>query len=184
MARVIKEVRDPEYVPDGTEVAVIETVRGTIRAELFGLECPAAVGQFVQLAREGFYDNTAFHARKEGSVVVGGCPVTRNMPPNQVYQAVQGLLHGMHPGTGEAAYRIKDEWASNPRNRHLDGSLVMAHKSDPDSASCQFYFSLSEQPEFDQKYTVFGLVTEGLEAVHALRIGDRIKSVSIEGGHE
>ena len=63
----------------------------------------------------------------------GRVPITRYMPPNQVYQAVHGVLHGMHPGTGEAEYRIRDEWASNPRNHHEDGSIVMAHKSDPDS---------------------------------------------------
>lgn len=184
MARIIREVRDPEYVPNGNEVAVIDTVRGEIRVKLFGAECPATVGQFVQLAQEGFYDKLAFHARKEGSVVMGGCPITRDMPPNQVYQAMRGVLHGMHPGTGEAAYRVKDEWENNPKNQHRDGSLVFAHKSDPDSGSCQFYFSLSEQPEFDGKYTVFGETVEGIEVVHALRVGDRINAITIEGATE
>lgn len=101
MAMVVREVHDPEYVPNGNEIAVIKTARGTVRVKLYGLECPLTVGQFVQLAQDGFYDNLAFHARKEDSVVLGGCPITRNMPPNQVYQAVHGVLHGMHPGTGE-----------------------------------------------------------------------------------
>ena len=178
MAMVVREVHDPEYVPNGNEIAVIKTARGTVRVKLYGLECPLTVGQFVQLAQDGFYDNLAFHARKEDSVVLGGCPITRNMPPNQVYQAVHGVLHGMHPG------RIRDEWASNPRNHHEDGSIVMAHKSDPDSGSCQFYFSLSKQPEFDDKYTVFGETIEGLDVVHALRVGDRIESIRIEGATE
>lgn len=181
MAQIEKTVRDPEYVPTGSEVAVIETVRGTVRVELFGKECPANVGMFVELAQKGFYDMLAFHAFKEGSVVVGGCPTTRNMPPNQVYMATKGALYGVHPGVGEADFRVRDEWAGNPRNKHLDGSLVMAHKSDPDSASCQFYFSLAEQPEFDDKYTVIGQTVEGLEVVHALRAGDRINAVRIEG---
>lgn len=181
MAMVVREVRDPQYVPNGSEVAVIDTVRGVIRVKLFGLECPLTVGQFVELSQAGFYDKLTFHARKEGSVVLGGCPITRNMPPNQVYQAMRGVLHGMHPGTGEAEHRIKDEWADNPKNRHLDGSIALAHKSDPDSGSCQFYFSLSEQPEFDDKYTVFGETVEGLDVVHALRVGDRIDSIRIEG---
>ena len=184
MAMVVREVHDPEYVPNGNEIAVIKTARGTVRVKLYGLECPLTVGQFVQLAQDGFYDNLAFHARKEDSVVLGGCPITRNMPPNQVYQAVHGVLHGMHPGTGEAEYRIRDEWASNPRNHHEDGSIVMAHKSGPDSGSCQFYFSLSKQPEFDDKYTVFGETIEGLDVVHALRVGDRIESIRIEGATE
>ena len=37
-------------------------------------------------------------------------PLTRNMPPNQVYMAAHGGIYGMHPGTGEASYRIKDEF--------------------------------------------------------------------------
>ena len=184
MAMVVREVRDPEYVPNGDEVAVIETSKGTIGVKLFGRECPLTVGSFIELSQAGFYDKLAFHARKEDSVVLGGCPITRNMPPNQVYQAVHGVLHGMHPGTGEAEYRIRDEWASNPRNHHEDGSIVMAHKSDPDSGSCQFYFSLSKQPEFDDKYTVFGETVEGLDVVHALRVGDRIESIRIEGATE
>ena len=55
----------------------------------------------------------------------------------------------------------------------------MAHKSSENSASSQFYFSLSEQPQFDQKSTVIGQTIQGLEAVHALRIGDRIYSIRI-----
>lgn len=184
MALVVKEVRDPDYTPNGREVAVMQTSRGIVRVELFGAECPRTVGQFVGLARDGFYDGLAFHARKEGSVVVGGCPVTRGMSPNQVYQAARGVLHGMHPGTGEAAARVKDEWADNPKNRHLDGSLVFAHKTAPDSGSCQFYFSLAEQPEFDDSYTVFGRTVEGLDVVHALRVGDRIEHIAIEDATE
>lgn len=61
---------------------------------------------------------------------------------------------------------------------------MMAHKSDPDSGSCQFYFSLSKRPEFDDKYTVFGETIEGLDVVHALRVGDRIESIRIEGATE
>lgn len=60
----------------------------------------------------------------------------------------------------------------------------MAHKSAPNSGSCQFYFSLDEQPEFDDKYTVFGQATEGLEVIEQLAIGDAIKGIVIEGADE
>ena len=90
--------------------------------------------------------------------------------------AAQGAIRGMHPGTGDARYTIIDEWEGNPRNRHVLGSLCMAHKSAPNSGSCQFYFSLGEQPEFDDKYTVFGQVTEGLEVIEQLAIGNAIRA--------
>lgn len=184
MGRIELEIYTPGYVPNGREVAVIETARGTVRAELFGREVPVTVGNFIELAAKGFYDNLKFHAKKPGSVVLGGCPTTRTMGPAQVLAAAQGAIRGMHPGTGDARYTIIDEWEGNPRNRHVLGSLCMAHKSAPNSGSCQFYFSLGEQPEFDDQYTVFGQVTEGLEVIEQLAIGDAIRSIAIEGADE
>jgi peptidyl-prolyl cis-trans isomerase B (cyclophilin B) len=181
MARIEIPLYTPVYIPIGAERALIQTSRGLIIVNLFGRETPATTGNFIELASRGFYDGLKFHGKKAGSVVVGGCPVTRGLGPAQVHAAVRGVLHGIHPGTGTAQYRIADEWQGNPRNHHLDGSLVMAHGSEPDSGSSQFYFSLAEQPEFDDRYTVFGLVAEGLDVVHALNIGDVIERVTIEG---
>ena len=94
------------------------------------------------------------------------------------------MIRGIHPGTGDARYTIVDEWETNPNNKHVLGSLCMAHKSEPNSGSCQFYFSLSEQPEFDEKFTVFGQVIEGIDTVQELGVGDAIKSIVIEGADE
>ncbi len=184
MGRIELSIYTPRYVPTGNERAVIETSKGTVRVELFGRETPVTVGNFIELAARGFYDNLKFHARKEGSVVLGGCPVTRGMGPAQVLAATRGVIRGVHPGTGDARYTIIDEWEGNPRNVHRLGSLCMAHKSAPNSGSCQFYFSLGEQPEFDDKYTVFGQVEEGLDVVENLAVGDAIKGIAIEGADE
>lgn len=181
MARIELEVYTPHYVPTGNEVAVIETSKGPVRVALFGKEAPVTVGNFIELAARGFYDNLKFHARKEGSVVVGGCPVTRAMGPAQVLAATKGVIRGMHPGTGDARYTIIDEWEGNPKNVHKLGSLVMAHKSEPNSGSCQFYFSLGEQPEFDDQYTVFGETLEGIDVIERLAVGDAIKGIALEG---
>ncbi|MDR2380429.1 MAG: peptidylprolyl isomerase [Bifidobacteriaceae bacterium] len=181
MTRLELPLHTPAYTPTGSEHARIRTSRGLVIVELFGQEAPVTVGNFVELATRGFYDGLKFHAKKADSVVVGGCPVTRGLGPAQVHAAVRGVLHGIHPGTGTARHRIIDEWENNPRNQHLDGSLVMAHGSEPDSGSSQFYFSLAVQPQFDSQYTVFGRVIEGLEVVHALNIGDVIEAVTIEG---
>lgn len=81
MGRIELEIYTPGYVPKGREVAVIETARGTVRAELFGREAPVTVGNFIELAAKGFYDNLKFHVRKPGSVVLCGCPTTRTMGP-------------------------------------------------------------------------------------------------------
>ena len=161
MGRIVLPVYTPYYIPNGNEVAVIETSRGTIRVQLAGKDAPVTAGNFIELAARGFYDKLKFHAHKPGSVVLGGCPTTRTLGPAQV-----------------------DEWETNPNNKHVLGSLCMAHKSEPNSGSCQFYFSLSEQPEFDEKFTVFGQVIEGIDTVQELGVGDAIKSIVIEGADE
>jgi peptidyl-prolyl cis-trans isomerase B (cyclophilin B) len=142
------------------------------------------VGNFIELARRGFYCGLKFHGHKPGSVIAGGCPITRSLGPAQVAAAARGILHGIHPGTGNARYTIVDEWEVNTRNRHLDGSLALAHGSDPNSGSSQFYFSLAEQPELDDRFTVFGQVTEGLDVTHSLTVGDVIEDIVVEGADE
>ncbi|MEF9876980.1 MAG: peptidylprolyl isomerase [Gordonibacter sp.] len=181
MGRVMLPLYTPLYQPTGHEVAVIETTKGAVRVKLDGRGAPATVGNFVELAARGFYDDLKFHACKPGSVVLGGCPTTRALGPAQVEAAARGVIRGVHPGTGDARYTIADEWEGNPNNRHVLGSLCMAHKSDVNSGSCQFYFSLSEQPEFDDRFTVFGMTIDGLDAVERLDVGDVIKGISLEG---
>ena len=51
----------PEYQPTGDEIAVITTSKGTIRVQLKGKDAPIHVGNFVELARKGFYDGLKFH---------------------------------------------------------------------------------------------------------------------------
>ncbi len=184
MARIELPLYTPRYVPTGNERAVIDTSKGAVTVELWGAEAPVTVGNFVELSARGFYDNLKFHAKKPDSVVLGGCPVTRAMGPAQVLAAVQGVIRGVHPGTGDARYTIIDEWGKNPRNHHERGSLCMAPKSAPNSGSCQFYFSLADQPEFDEQDTVFGRVTDGMDVVESLAIGDTINGVRIEGADE
>lgn len=184
MGRIVLPLYTPRYVPNGTEVAVITTTKGTITVELDGKNAPKTVGNFIELATKGFYDNLKFHAYKPESVVLGGCPLTRTLGPAQVDSAARGLVRGIHPGVGDARYTIEDEFAGRENNKHVLGSICFAHKSDPNTGSCQFYFSLSEQPEFDDKFAVFGMTVDGLDVVQALRIGDAIKSIEIKGADE
>jgi peptidyl-prolyl cis-trans isomerase B (cyclophilin B) len=55
----------------------------------------------------------------------------------------------------------------------------MARAQDPDSAGSQFYICLGTQSFLDGKYTVFGQVTEGLDVVHKIQLGDVMKKVYI-----
>ena len=167
----------PEYQPNGKEIAVIKTSKGDIRVQLAGDDAPIHVGNFVELARKGFYDNLKFHRYVPGFVIQGGDPNTRDMTGEQVAAGLPGP-DGM-PGTGGPGYCIKGEFNTNPRNSHDDGALAMARSMNPDSAGSQFYFCLGAQHNLDSGYTVFGQTLEGKDVIAALRAGDEIVHIDI-----
>lgn len=173
------ELYTPEYKPTGEEVAIIRTTKGDINVELFGEQAPIHVGNFVELAQKGFYDGTKFHRFVERFVIQGGDPQTKSLSAAEVEQAVSS---GRPPlGTGGPGYVIKGEFdpSANP-NKHVVGALGMARSQSPDSAGSQFYFALEPLPQLDGSYTVFGVITDGLDVMRELRVGDEIKSVDIQ----
>lgn len=168
----------PEYKPTGSEIAVITTDKGTIRVQLHGEDAPIHVGNFVELAKKGFYDGLKFHRYVPDFVIQGGCPNTRDMTQEEVAAGRSGSKGA--PGTGNPGYSIVHEYDVNPNNSHNDGTLAMARSQNPDSAGSQFYFCLGDQHFLDPNYTVFGDTLEGLDVIHSLRAGDLIESIVIE----
>jgi peptidyl-prolyl cis-trans isomerase B (cyclophilin B) len=139
------------------ETAVISMEKGgEITIELFPGEAPKTVANFVTLAKKGFYDKLTFHRVEPGFVVQGGDPKGN--------------------GTGGPGYTIKAEFNAH---KHVRGTVAMARSADPDSAGSQFYICLGPASFLDGKYTVFGIVTKGMDVVDGIRIGDRMKSVRI-----
>ena len=167
----------PEYQPVGDEIAEIQTSKGTIRVKLAGEDAPIHVGNFVELAEKGFYDNLKFHRYVPGFVIQGGCPNTRDLDTDQVIEAAGNPFAGL--GTGNPGYSIKEEFTTNPHNSHDDGALAMARSMDPNSAGSQFYFCLAPQHRLDSGYTVFGQTIEGREVIESLRVGDVIEKITI-----
>lgn len=176
------ELYTPDYQPTGKEVAVFKTSKGVVRVELYGDDAPIHVGNFVELVRDGFYDNTKFHRYEPGFVIQGGDPQTKEYSAEQVSEIVQGQAAGPAFGTGGPGHSIKGEFdpAVNPKT-HVEGALGMARSQSPDSAGSQFYFALEPLAQLDGGYTVFGVVVEGLDVVKELRIGDEIESITISG---
>ena len=147
--------------------------------QLAGNDAPIHVGNFVELAQKGFYNNLKFHRYVPGFVIQGGCPNTRDLDTDQVRAAADNPFAGL--GTGGPGYTIKEEYSTNPNNSHEDGALAMARSQAPDSAGSQFYFCLGAQHFLDPNYTVFGQTIEGKDVIDALRVGDVIESIEIEG---
>ena len=168
----------PEYQPNGKEVALIKTSKGLIKVQLAGNDAPIHVGNFVELAQKGFYDGLKFHRYVPGFVIQGGCPNTRNLASEEVIEKAASPFGGL--GTGNPGYTIKEEYSTNPNNKHLDGTLAMARSQDPNSAGSQFYLCLGPQSMLDSGYTVFGQTVEGLDVIGSLRVGDVIEGIDIE----
>ena len=149
-----------------TRTATFETDRGTIVAELFDKDAPATVANFEKLANEGYYDGTAFHRVIDDVVVQGGDPLSREPGNPRV-------------GTGGPGYTIKCETAKNP-HKHQVGSLSMAHAG-KDTGGSQFFMVLSEANtrHLNGVHTVFGKITEGLDAMKKIKMNDRITKVRV-----
>jgi len=139
------------------ESAVITMEKGgEIKFDFFPEDAPKTVENFVTLARKGFYDGLVFHRVEPGFVIQGGDP--------------QGN------GMGGPGYKIKAEFN---KQKHVRGAVAMARSNDPDSAGSQFYIVLAPANFLDGKYTVFGMVTSGMDVVDKIRVGDKMKSVKI-----
>jgi peptidyl-prolyl cis-trans isomerase B (cyclophilin B) len=140
--------------------AMIETEKGTININLFEEDAPKTVANFEKLAKEGFYDGLSFHRVIQDFVIQGGCP--------------QGN------GTGGPGYCIPCEVDNNP-NKHLAGSLSMAHRG-RDTGGSQFFICHSPQAHLDGGHTVFGQVADqaGLEVVLGITQGDKMLKVTVE----
>lgn len=143
-----------------TYVATIKTGKGDIVAELYPKDAPQTVNNFVFLAREGFYNNLTFHRVVPGFVIQGGDP--------------------LGTGTGGPGYNIPPEI----KDKHSLGALAMARQGGPPqttpSSGSQFYITLAPQPGLDGQYTVFGQVTQGMDVVQKIAVGDVIQTVTIE----
>jgi len=125
--------------------ATMHTTAGPIALELFDEDAPKTVENFRKLSTDGFYDGLSFHRVIPDFMIQGGCP--------------QGT------GTGGPGYTFEDEI-----NEHkiVRGALAMANAG-PNTNGSQFFIVTTEAaPWLDGKHTVFGQVTEGMDAVDAI----------------
>lgn len=138
-------------------VAVIDTDRGVMEIELNHRAAPTTVASFVNLAMRGFYDGLLFHRVERNFMVQGGDPLGN--------------------GTGGPGYRFRGETVLH-HNR--PGVLSMAN-SGPGTDGSQFFITHLATPHLDGLHSVFGRVTSGLDTVYAIRRGDVINRITIQG---
>jgi peptidyl-prolyl cis-trans isomerase B (cyclophilin B) len=128
------------------EVAVISTTQGEMVVEFWPDVVPKTVENFKKLARDRFYDGTAFHRIIKGFMIQGGDPLTKDKSQESRW------------GTGDPGYKIKAEFNDRPHQR---GVLSMARSQHPDSAGCQFFNCHGDASFLDRQYTAFGKVIQG-----------------------
>jgi peptidyl-prolyl cis-trans isomerase B (cyclophilin B) len=125
--------------------ATLHTNAGPISIEFFDEDAPKTVENFRKLAGDGFYDGLTFHRVIPDFMIQGGCP--------------EGT------GTGGPGYTFEDEINDH---KIVRGALAMANAG-PDTNGSQFFIVTTEAaPWLDGKHTVFGEVTEGMDAVFAI----------------
>lgn len=137
--------------------ANVHTNRGDFTVELLPKLAPEHVNSFVFLARDEFYNGTVFHRIVPGFVAQGGDPTGT--------------------GTGGPGYTVPLEASKEPFAR---GVVGMARSQDPNSAGSQWFVTLGDAPHLNGQYTVFGRVTEGMDVVDRLQMGDAIETLDIQ----
>jgi len=130
--------------------AVVETSAGTFVIDLAADAAPNQVAYFMKVALEGGYDGTIFHRAIRNGMVQGGDPLTKDPAKRAQY------------GTG-GQNMVKAEARTAKMTRGSVAAVLVPGR--PDSAGAQFFIVLADQPALDNQYTVFGHVSDGMEAL-------------------
>ena len=155
-----------EIDPKKTYLAVIHTEMGDITINLFTDKTPKTVNNFVFLTRQGFYNGTIFHRVIADFMAQGGDPTGT--------------------GTGGPGYRFADEF--HPSLRHDKPGVLSMANAGPNSNGSQFFITHLATPWLDNKNSVFGQVTGGMNVLFSIPPRDpskrdcpaiKIKSVTI-----
>lgn len=138
-----------------TYSATIKTTKGDIVVTLVAQGAPRTVANFMEKAEKGFYKNLTFH-RVEDWVIQGGDP----------------------QGNGSGGGKMQTELNDLP---FVTGALGIARGADINvSNDSQFFITKTDAPWLNEKYTNFGIVTEGMDVVNNITIGDKILGVTIK----
>lgn len=131
-------------------VVTIKTNFGDIKFETFDADAPKTVENFITLAERGFYNNLTFHRVVAGFVIQGGDPAGN--------------------GTGGPGYTFTDELntaTESYKAGYRKGVVAMANAG-PNTNGSQFFILLQDRPTLPHRYTIFGRVIAGQDAVDAI----------------
>jgi peptidylprolyl isomerase len=142
---------------DAENTLYLDLKNGRVTIELLPAKAPGHVARIKELVRSGFYDGLKFHRVIDGFMAQTGCP--------------QGT------GTGGSGKKLKAEFNDT---QHTRGTVSMARAQDPNSGDSQFFICFANAPHLNGQYTAWGMVTEGMEHVDAIKKGDSYSNGSVK----
>ena len=135
---------------DPENTLLLETSKGLVTIQLRPDLAPGHVTRIKELAREGFYDGIIFHRVIAGFMAQTGCP----------------------KGTGTGNSKKPDLKAEFNAEPHVRGTCSMARTSATHSANSQFFICFDDASFLNRQYTVWGQVTDGMDAIDQLAKGE------------
>lgn len=124
----------------------IETTLGTIEAEFYPEDAPKTVENFVTLAKKGFYDGIIFHRVIPQFMIQTGDPTGT--------------------GTGGPGYQFQDEFS--PKLHHDQAGVISMANAGANTNGSQFFITVAPTPWLDNRHSIFGRVTQGMEVVQKI----------------
>jgi peptidylprolyl isomerase len=152
----------PATATDLENTLLMETTKGPVTIRLRPDLAPNHVKRIKELVRQGFYNGIVFHRVIDGFMAQTGDPTGTGM--------------------GGSGKKLAAEFS---KARHVRGVASMARANDPNSGDSQFFICFDDAPFLDGKYTVWGEVTKGMDAVDKLKRGepprepDKIVSIKV-----
>lgn len=151
-----EEKKDPAPAPAKPEAPAaaavsdikikMTTTKGDIEATIFASKVPVTAANFLNLAKRGYYNNIAFHRVIDKFMVQGGDPT--------------------ESGRGGPGYKFADEF--NPALKHSKPGIFSMANAGPGTNGSQFFITMAPTPFLDNRHSVFGEVTKGLEVVNKI----------------
>ena len=149
------EIKDPE------NTILMELTNGTVTIELLPDVAPQHVARMKELVRSGSYNNVAFHRVIDGFMAQTGDVATGNM---------ENDFNISRAGTGGSD--MPDLPAEFSKIPHARGSIGAARSASPNSANSQFFINFGDNDFLNGQYTVYGMVSSGMEHVDKLTRGE------------
>ncbi len=149
MASLISNAANAAATTDPENTLLMTLKDGVVVIQMRPDLAPKHVARIKELTREGFYDGLVFHRVIEGFMAQTGDPKGN--------------------GTGGSGVKLPAEFSKQP---FLRGTVGMARAADPNSGDSQFFICFAPAPFLNGQYTVWGQVTDGMQFVDAIKMGD------------